>query len=372
MSTVITTLDGGLRNRGGRTVFRTASAVYVVVRTAGATLAIWKATDPLTSFARQDSAGEPASTGQPFIAADIDSNGLIGVVYWSNDTTLSYVPFDTATDTWGSPETVATVTTSGTRGLAFAFDSNNKPHCCWIDETSSDLFYANKVGASWTTAQPGVITLHTYGRWPDLIINSNNIPVVAYLPYADPNNGYIMACLGDANNPTTFTQTAVSNAGTNPRYRMPSMAQCANGDIVIARANNATDIDPRPLTLLRHLAADNWATWQVEETINANNENQQPSIAVNGNNIYIFCEKTSADAGIWYWTNATGSWVSAQVVTAASQYSPIVRWGMRNNPSYNSNLMDFVWFNDTDNEQYWDALDLTVEAPQALFFPRRW
>lgn len=371
MSTLITNnTDLGFRARGGRTVFRTASAVYVVTSGNGA-LRIWKATDPLTAFVRQDQAGEPAVAGKSYFSADIDSNGLIGVVYWSNATTLSYATFNTSDDSWGSPEAVATVGSSGSYGVAFAFDANNKPHCCWQNDTDWDLMYANKIGATWTTAAPGVITLHTDARWPDLIINIDNIPVVSYLAYGNPNSGNIMVCLGDANNPTIFTQTAVSSAGTNNYYRMPSMAQCANGDIVIARAN-ASLHEPRPLTLLRHLAASNWATWEAEETIDANDDSEQPSIAVNGNFIYIFCEKASADAGIVCWTNVTGSWVKTQVVTGATLYSPIVRWGVRNNPSYNSNLMDFVWFNDTDKEQYWDALDLTVSEQKALFFPRSW
>ncbi len=366
--------NAGCRQRGARSFFRTAVGVcyWVAPGLAVSKAMAWKSATPevAASWARQDSAGEGSAVfGNFSYSAAIDSNGLIGCIYATAANNVVYNTFDITTDSWGAEETIAVVTSVNDRGIAIAFDANNKPHVCWSDGTSFDLFYANKVGVAWSAP----ITLHTYGRWPDIIIDNSNVPVVAYTPYAIPNNGNIMACLGDANDPTTFTQTVLSNAGTNPRYRMPSMALCANGDIVIARANNANDADPRPLTLLRHLAASDWATWEAEETIDASNENQEPSIAVNGNVIYIFCEKTSADAGIWYWENSAGptTWASHQVVTAASLYAPKVRWGIRNNPSYNKYLMDYTWFNDTDDEQYWDALDLTVANPKALFFPRQ-
>lgn len=368
------TSNEGSAERGPRKVFRLSDGTlyWIGSRDGASKLTCWKSTDNGANWAKQGNPG-PACNGTFIPSADIKASGAIGVLYASDATTYSYVEFDPGTDAWGAPEAVATVTSISAFGSAFTYDSAGKPHICFIDGTSLDLFYANKVGAGWTNP---AVTIHTSARWPDIIVNGSDIPIVSYVAYNNPTQYWTIACLGDQNNATTFTQQTVSNSGADNYYRQTSLAINSNGDVIIARANSIAVGGGSALTVDRHLVADAWGTWQAEEVVDATAQNRSPSLAVKGTDIYLICEKTSATAGIWYYKyTAAGGWEAAVTVetdATGNLQCPKFRWGELNNPSYNSYYLDYIFFDNGTTEQYWNYIDIADAVYKGMMFPRSW
>ena len=129
------------------------------------------------SMEKGNADGEPTSfteadeispiTGLKIIggACAIDSNDIIHCIYYVVDTShggiiaIRYIPFDTSTDTFGTPESVVTLDNDFSIHdyLGIAIDANDDPHIIWQDaltdmgSTVHTCWYSNKISGSWAT-----------------------------------------------------------------------------------------------------------------------------------------------------------------------------------------------------------------------------
>ena len=114
-----------------------------------------------TSFTLEDS--ENSAGTNVGLAIAIDSNDIIHCCYYHVDTSHSgilafrYVQFDTSTDTFGTPEDIASLDNDGgRRQFGICVDANDDPHVFWVDaltdmgNTTHTTWYANKI-SGWST-----------------------------------------------------------------------------------------------------------------------------------------------------------------------------------------------------------------------------
>ena len=150
--------------------WKTPSTGYIVNQDANDDIQVWKTTDSGATWVHQDEAGEPTVSNNRSIGVWYDretpgNNGnIIHIGYWFVTTSLKYVQFDTATDTYGTKRTIdtllgpsqsarsdcsVTVSKSGrvyvcARG-DFEFDVENTDHSM---RSSSDGFASNNESES--------------------------------------------------------------------------------------------------------------------------------------------------------------------------------------------------------------------------------
>ena len=339
---------------GNRIVVRTASKIYVL-----GGIRIYMSSDNGATWTRMDSAHEPTSNGVNFACA-INSAGKIGVVLHKTYLLVSYITFDTSSDTWdnlGVAEPVAATTDMEGRGIAIAFDSSDKPHVVYCDQQAGLYgYYTNKVGASWSTPLR-FDTSSAIVRFPDIAIDSDNLPIISYTSYNDCG---IMAVKGNANNATSFgTRQLIDDDGGNLYYGQSSLVVDASGNHHIAYTN--VGIDPKFIKIKQHNKADAWTTWSasgLNGTVDSNNYYRYLCMAINGTTRYIIAHRETATAGVTEWTDASASWSSSMPDTGA-YYLPRVRWSYLNNPSYTTYGIDYVFVNSADGNIYWNKITLT-------------
>lgn len=132
-------------------------------------LRIYKKTNG--SFSEQDAADAPSAL--ELGAWDSRSDGTkIHFVLYGSATEVQYVVFDTSTDQWGTPESVASgFLAPGTHAAAISLDSLDKPHVLYTVEVAvkgtpyDQVKYKNKVGASWS-AEEDALTGESNYLWP--------------------------------------------------------------------------------------------------------------------------------------------------------------------------------------------------------------
>lgn len=375
-------VNGGMYQRGCRQSWRLASGAQYFLAIYDGKLRMYKSEDNLaTPPTEYDAANAPAVAGIWQIGAAINSNGLIGIVYPSTTTAISYVTFNTADDTWGSPELIANVTAlENLGGQSIDFDSADIAHVTYNDNAATDvLYYTNRLTGDWTGPGPGPIAVSsTFCTFPTIIVNGSDIPIIVYNDIG-PVPDVTVAALGNQNNATSFpSKTTIITP--SDRFHSHSVAINPDGDLLVATANGpAIAYAGTNLILNKHLAASNWATWEAVDTIDATARNRSPSMTLKGSDIYILCDLTdtglATSQGIWYWTNASGSWVSTQIETGTTIYGAQARWQYRNNPNYVSGgywYLDYSFFNDTDDEQYGNYVLILNPVNKGFMFPRSW
>ena len=113
-----------------------------------------------TSFALMDAGHEPncafrASAAEVRMAGDNVAQVAFDCGTSSSAGYAGYVQFNTATDTWGTIETVGSYSNPNIRRyeskLAMAVDAHGKPHVIW-GPYGGTTYYSNKVSATWSTA----------------------------------------------------------------------------------------------------------------------------------------------------------------------------------------------------------------------------
>lgn len=348
--------------KGDRYIFRTVSGnIYALIAQR-----MYKSSDGGASWTEKDIANKPTPADTNLMDADIDSTGIIHVIYCDTITTVDYITFNTGTDAWGTTAKIADVTAlAANGGYALKIDSNDIPHAVFIDNAGSPVFYyLNRIGGNWNVP---VSVLAGNVNYPLLLINASNIPIIIYYR---STGATVVACLGNQNNATSFTSQTVGS------QQLRGLSACidSNGDIWIAKAVEPTG-SGTGLYLIQHIAADNWTTWQSEITIDSTARNSMPSIAAKNDKLHILCSQTEigsfVKAGVIYHTNVSGSWVTTSL-EAGSYNNVRIRWGYRNNPSYDTYPLDYSYRNNTDAEQYWNYIDISSPSYKGMMFPRGW
>lgn len=276
MAIPVTSLTVNTQKEGARSVVRNSSGIpYVIVRSTNfsQTFEIWKgnSTNP-TSFSIQDSLGAPNWTNNGSLSMAIDSSDVIHVAYMRDDTKLSkllYTTFDTGTDTYTS--TVTIIDDIGDDPIninrlktSIAIDSNDIPHIAYTENRSNmgspffGIYYNNRIGGGWSIEGIEVEgdTTEVRCHYPDITIDSENIPVIVY------HNGTTLdtsfdGAKGSANDATSFTLFEL-DADADPTNNgnvntAPSVCVDSNGDHWFAYKVNTTGY----ITLKKHTQTGN-------------------------------------------------------------------------------------------------------------------
>jgi hypothetical protein len=248
-------------------------------------------------------------------AIAIDSNDIIHCIYYQIDTAmggilaLRYVTFDTSTDTFGTPSSVASLDNDGGAGfynqLGIAIDANDDPHVFWKDaftsmgSTDNTTWYSNKTSGSWSSR----VSVSTGGTSSHTGINiiigeptssiGEDRPIICLM-----RNGRIDALYGTALNATAFTEQQDVSGSISPSQvaTNASMAIDSNGRITIAFIENTSN----DLMIVEHLASSAWSSWETPIDVDTSTDYLAPSIACVGTDRYIFVEN-STDSAINLW-----------------------------------------------------------------------
>lgn len=333
-------------NNGNRVVVRTSAGIpYVVlVDATDASIEVWKGDSSTpTSFTEQDTANNPDATTYGSMSAAIDSTGIIHIVfmeYISKSDDLEYVTFNTNTGVFAGAATINTDLggeSSSVGGLytSIAIDSNNIPHVAYVGVEANAgtvgyvVRYENRIGGAWngTGVEVEGQTANLDCVFPDIAIDSNNIPVIAY--YNDANDDYT-AAIGNVNDAASFTLFDVSSmAGSSSGFRYPSIAVDSSGNQHVAYQYEA-GVNDWDIRIRKHNVGDAWSTWQAEENVDTSFASTSPgnsgvSLVIKETKRYIFTEDFDVD-DIVYYTDASGSWVGPTTIETGTFEKVKARW----------------------------------------------
>ena len=333
-------------NNGNRVVVRTSAGIpYVVlVDATDASIEVWKGDSSTpTSFTEQNTTNNPDATTYGSMSAAIDSTGIIHIVfmeYISKSDDLEYVTFNTNTDVFAGAATINTDLggeSSSVGGLytSIAIDSNNIPHVAYVGVEANAgtvgyvVRYENRIGGAWngTGVEVEGQTANLDCVFPDIAIDSNNIPVIAY--YNDANDDYT-AAIGNVNDAASFTLFDVSSmAGSSSGVRYPSIAVDSSGNQHVAYQYEA-GVNDWDIRIRKHNVGDAWSTWQAEENVDTSFASTSPgnsgvSLVIKETKRYIFTEDFDVD-DIVYYTDASGSWVGPTTIETGTFEKVKARW----------------------------------------------
>jgi len=257
-------------------VRNSAGNIYVVLKDSEF-VEMWKSSDGGQTWFEQDVANRPvAGVTVRFAVAAIDGNDKIHVFY--GDDALGYaryVIFDTSTDTWGTPENVGPLEAFD-GGAAITIDSNNKPHVVWErlvayhGVTYRQLYYSNKVGATWLAPEKVNVAPDKNHKWPQITVDSV---------------GAIHVCYGQATDDELLYRKRDGTWGTETLVDSDcegevatSIAINANGNVLIAYyAPTAGAVKLATYTT-------SWST----EIVRSIDVGDYVSLAINGTDRYVF------------------------------------------------------------------------------------
>lgn len=293
------------------------------------------ATTP-TSFSEQDSAHRPSGVAAPAIA--IDSTGLIHVGYYQSATTFHYNTFSTSTNLWGTGVQIDGMAADLTEfTCAIAVDSNDKPHVAFFDAPKNmgtafqTLQYMNKVGASWSTVlQVEGASASVNCRNADIAIDTDNKPVISYTNVTDTDYG---TAIGNANDATSFTlQDIETDAETTSGQNTTSIAVDSSGNHWVAFRTETNGY----IKIRKHNYGDAWSTWQT--TVTNSNNGVNPSLIINGTDVYVFYEEDTANDIVY--DKYTGSWLGETSLETGTYNSVKAKWGFCVNNGSGGSLVD--------------------------------
>lgn len=222
-----------------RCVYRTNSGtVYVLVNVSpissgASSLRIFKSTlQSPTSLTEMNAANHPTDSSR-FIGVDgrLNTNtGIISIVYEpTNTVTANYITFNTNTDTWGTPETIATL--AGQDGLrykshvAMALDASGIPHAIY-GGANQGFFYNNRIGGTWSASFQ--ITSNSNDEHPSLVMGLDGVLHLAW--FNQTGSRSILYRERSAAGVWSATETVDASVGTfgDPVDQSPSIALDAN------------------------------------------------------------------------------------------------------------------------------------------------
>ncbi|MGA8572517.1 MAG: hypothetical protein WB560_08625 [Desulfobaccales bacterium] len=365
--------SGDAYNLGARNLVRTSGGVlYAVVlnATAGQVEAWKKSGGSWSNVGTNQTAYASANN----CACAIDGNGYIDVAYYSSPTALSFVQFNTATNTWGTPSTIAAITSGGTYYCcAIAVDFRNCSHIAFnsYNGTVSALYYINNTGGSWQS----VVTVSSsslYVIFPDIAIDTMNSTGHRYnTPQitAIMNNGNLSFFVGgngsannSNNNPSSFTSITTGVAtGNNP----PSIIIDSSGTTTVILGTNYTY-----KTEGYYCAGSTaWTSgFSTLEDVQNNTVTNCAAAAVSGTTRYCFAFYTSTN-GIYSISSTTyGTWGTPTEIEGNPPCSATgtisVLWSYANMQPYSTYGIDYLFTVGTGaGNLYYDNLGTMITVP---------
>jgi len=309
----------------------------------------------------------------------IDSNDDIHCLYYQIDPDMAgiqaarYVIYDTGTDTFGTPETIAVLDNDPTytKLLGLCLDANDDPHVFWRDAnkdmgvTTISNYYANKI-SGWSTRLQFSSDLNDDIYPFDIMIADPLSSVNADRPIIveiDQNPDDMDIYHGNALNATGFTKANNITGAISPSpFTTPvSMTIDSNEKIVIAFIENGS-LD---LMIVEHLNSAAWGTWVTPITVNSSVNNFEPSLAINGTDLYVFSVNTATndlrlfeDTGSGF-NEVTGEQDLPNVGTFNSQKA---KWSSKNLNS--PTKIDYV-FKDSGGTVLYNEFDTAFVPPSA-------
>lgn len=334
----------------GRRVVRTSSGTLYAFLKSGTTCQIWNSSDG-AAWSQQNSAASP--TCETAAGMAIDSAGVLHLLF-KNSIDLKYTTFSSSTNLFsGTIDTICSCFVDKTYSIDIAVDSNDKPHIIygWAEffglSYTIQIDYKNKVSGSWSTviwiAQENNSSAADEYTGASLVINEDNIPEISYIYTVTPE---IVAKVGDANNPTSFTGHTI-NSSANGKT---SIGVDSSGNTWITY-NRSTDNN---IMLVKHNDLDGWTTWQTP--LSSSVVGTAPSLAINGTDIYLFYENSLDDIA---YNKYSGSWLGSTTLQTGTFQEANAKGSYYFNNQGGTHI-DYLYSDGTD--VYWDKHTLTANT----------
>lgn len=327
----------------GHQLVKTSSGTLYAILNKSNTIEAWKSSNG-SSWTEVGTG--PTANSSPDVAAAIDGNDLIHIIYGTagvgGGVDVSYVTFNTGTDSFGSSEVAIDTSTSESviGGMDVALDSNNKPHITGlVFDITSVVTYANKTGASWSTAVNAFSGSYTRSN---IVINEDTIPEIAGMA-----GGSTVVALGNQNNASSFTTHNLDLTLSAAASGIAIDVDASGNTWVLATDETGAD---DYISLYKHNDADGWTTWQ--SPIHNSIAGTQADMAIDGNVIHIIYEQTSTD-DIAHVSYDGSSWSGTGTVLDTGTYSQ----AKMNTNNFNGEF-DYLFTDGTD--VYWNAATASV------------
>ena len=334
-------------------------------------LSMLKSSDQGNSWSSKDPLNGPGvAWSNARISAAIDSNDIIHFAYTVEDETSTdfdtkYKTFNTTTDTFGSTEDIDLSSASSIGEVALSIDLNDKPHVVYRD--ASQLSYTNKISGSWKS--PVQVEAITTTSGIDLTISDENIPEISFLSIIAID---LVAKQGNANDASSFS-TQTPDATITTTDADTSIGVDSSGNTWIAYVDSTTNY----ITLYKNTDGSTWETlgnWSQETNSKVGSE---PSIAIDGTDIYVFYEDDQDDIVYDIYDSVGDSWSGETVLEMHGALQDVkARWSYINNydSTGTARVQTNTYYFDgsdvvaTDGDGYWtdetnaDDGDITLDA----------
>jgi hypothetical protein len=299
-----------------------------------------------SSFSEVDALHRPTSSSSvqnklPGVDTRLDINGIVHAVYVDNGfpITLDYVTFNTATDTWGVPETIASAQDTQDRGrgkFALVLDNNEKPQVVFMKGTS--IMYTNRNSGTWSA--PVTIATGTKPIHPSLAFDNSGNLHVAWMDDACSTCGSIKYMKRDAAGTWSAVETA---AGTD----VLNNANADQGTSIVVTSTGRVCVNylsAAPGSAVRVTCRTSTGTWNADP-LPTNIYAHTPQLYSRNDDLYVFLGH-DVDINYGYTFRAAGQPWSPykKLLLEAHDGSASTRWDPRrdNNP----NVIDTAFFDE--------------------------
>jgi len=250
-----------------------------------------------TSFTQQDTSNNPVSayTLQPSNIY-IDSADVIHLCVGEQTgktSALQYITFDTTTDTWGTGETVATMS-SDPAGIymiaAICVDQNDIPHVAYRDFEASmgttyrTLRYANRIGGSWSSSVSVVAASSTTNTdFPCIECSpTNGYP---YISWVNTTSSGFNLQTSTSNNPSSFSNTVIGGVNGSVQGSYANIAFNSAGNCYVGCSGGSAGLGLYDVTAAT-MRRDTTSPKGVNDSVN--------SVIAVGTDVYVFNVASSA------------------------------------------------------------------------------
>ncbi len=332
-----------------RQILRTSgNTLYAIVIDTAVTTGVesWKSTDNGVTWIQKDNTHRPQ--GYNSVSAAIDGAGVIHIVL-GGFSEVDYNTFNTSTDLFGASAEIITTCSNQCGQASIAVDSANKPHVAMYRNNlaSKSISYSNRTSGSWGT----IVTVFANGSTdtlssPSITIDEDDLPEVSLV---DDTTTTLKAAVGNVNNATSFTVFNVdTTVNVTADQKGSSIGVDSSGNTWVAyidgTSNNVT-LDKRT----DGSETSSWSTgWQA--TVSDSHTGKEPSLAINGTDIYVFYQNSADDVT---YDKYTGSWLGETTLETGTYQKVNAKWSFNFNNN-GSSVIDYGYSDGTD--VYWHSL----------------